>query len=575
MFLGVDPQTTLADAQASAHSSAMDRAANGADDALIAFSAAHSACYLVFSGNHLLGLLWPFLNTSGKAALRGVCKAIRGQVDGLMKVVASPSGGFSAGELTAAMNRWSAVTELTLFGVNTTQSVQPLATATLARLEILTVRQALLDVQPWGMSAFGDSLATLQMVNVSCCASLTAIDAMASCVQLRVMRMHGCESLLDLSPLAACRQLEELWMAGNEGVGSVAPLQACTRLIKLDVRGCSSVLRDQVEVLREAWPQLADPSSVELEGLVHELQPRIPAHRQAAAMNWLIRRYRLGVVDDWTAVAAAGVIPPLVQLLRDVSAHVRHAAACALSFVASGQAENQAAIAAAGAIPHLVQLLCSGPEAVKVQATGALTNLAINNADNQGLIADAGAIPGLVLLLGPDSSADVQETEAGALANLTIGHAGQQAAMAIPHLVLLLGPDSSADVQEAAAGALANLANLAGHQDVIAAAGAIPRLVLLLQPGTPADAQVAAMRALITMAADLAENQAAIINAGAIPLVVELLGPVSPDNVQATAAEALCMLAHDVAPPGAIPPLVLLLKPDSSADVQQAALRAL
>jgi hypothetical protein len=58
-------------------------------------------------------------------------------------------------------------------------------------------------------------------------------------------------------------------------VASLA-LKACLYR-KLDLRDTSSAIRNQVGELRLACTQLADPESVELEGLVHDLQPNTPA----------------------------------------------------------------------------------------------------------------------------------------------------------------------------------------------------------------------------------------------------------------------------------------------------------
>jgi hypothetical protein len=67
-------------------------------------------------------------------------------------------------------------------------------------------------------------------------------------------------------------------MAGCVRLWNLAPLKACTRLRKLDLRGCSSDLSSQVEYLKLGYLYPAsDPGVSELEGLVHELQPRIPS----------------------------------------------------------------------------------------------------------------------------------------------------------------------------------------------------------------------------------------------------------------------------------------------------------
>ncbi|KAG1677736.1 hypothetical protein FOA52_001048 [Chlamydomonas sp. UWO 241] len=213
----------------------------------------------------------------------------------------------------------------------------------------------------------GNIAATLQVIDVSCCHDLALLDAVRSCEQLRCLRMPFCGRVSDLSPLAACRKLEELWLAGDVKIRSLAPLKACPELRKLDIRGCRSELREQVEDLRGgACPHLAHPSLVVLEGLVHDIQPNMPPGMQAAAASALGTRATYG-------------------------------------------AKNRSAIAAAGAIPLLVLLLEQrSSTGVQVAAAEALCNLALNHAENQAAIVESGAIPNLMQLLGPESSAGVQ-----------------------------------------------------------------------------------------------------------------------------------------------------------------------
>jgi hypothetical protein len=70
-----------------------------------------------------------------------VCSAMRRQVDGSIEVVASPSSGFSAAELTAALKIVPGVRDLSLLGVSNAAVALPLAAATLTRLESLAVRE--------------------------------------------------------------------------------------------------------------------------------------------------------------------------------------------------------------------------------------------------------------------------------------------------------------------------------------------------------------------------------------------------------------------------------------------------
>jgi hypothetical protein len=182
----------------------------------------------------------------------------------------------------------------------------------------------------WDIPAPSSSVAaTLRVVDVSSCHRLRSLDFVRSCVQLRCLSMAWCFGVTDLSPLGACSEtLEELWMAHSHIVGSLAPLAACTRLRKLDLRGCRHVLLNQVEGLQLA--QLADPQSVKIEGLVHELQPNIrPLIQQMAA--GALRDLADHGAQTQAAITAAGAIPAL-EWLQESSplADVRQAAAEAL-----------------------------------------------------------------------------------------------------------------------------------------------------------------------------------------------------------------------------------------------------
>ncbi|KAG1663801.1 hypothetical protein FOA52_004359 [Chlamydomonas sp. UWO 241] len=272
--------------------------------------------------------------------------------------------GFTADELKSALLRWPGVRFLALLGVSDASNPVPLATASLTGLKSLTVRERtpalgllVAPVSPWGLLELSSSVAApLQVVDVSCCASLASIDAVRSCAQLRCLRMVGGVGVSTLSPLGACGQLEQLWMAAGDQITSLSPLKACPKLCKLDLRGCQPELFRQVEDLQLSCTQLAHPSSVELQGLVHEIQPSMPSGVQQGTARSL--GLWANTAQKRSAVAAAGAIHPLVQLLGQRStAEVHAAAAGTLDTLAAGDAANVAAITAAGAIPQLVQLL--------------------------------------------------------------------------------------------------------------------------------------------------------------------------------------------------------------------------
>jgi hypothetical protein len=237
------------------------------------------------------------------------------------------------------------------------------------------------------------------------------------------MGARMCERGRSVAARSMQRDARELWMAGDVQVRSLASLKACTTLRKLDLRGFLPALNSQVEDLQLSCSHLAAPQSVELEGLVHELQRSIPPHMQ----------------ED--AVLALG---SMIQ--QEAQATI---------------AEVQDAIASAGAIPALVLLLGSGSTAdVRAEAAGVLSDLAVKNAQQKSAIANAGAIPALVHLLQPESSSEMQEAAALALSHLAANMAQNSADIAdagvIVDLVRLLRPGVST-VQEAAR-ALGNLA---------------------------------------------------------------------------------------------------------------------
>lgn len=166
-------------------------------------------------------------------------------------------------------------------------------------------------------------------------------------------------------------------MAGSNAVTILAPLAVCTKLLKLDLRGCRSELRGRVADLQLKCVQLADPASVAIEGLMHDLQPSIAFDIQARAALGLEVMCRMGGSETQDAIVAAGAIPALMRLLRaDSSAGAQEAAALALQNLGANHAQNQAAMVTAGAIPALVRLTVHSSAGVQQAAAGALNSLA-------------------------------------------------------------------------------------------------------------------------------------------------------------------------------------------------------
>jgi hypothetical protein len=103
--------------------------------------AATASAHAVLFSHDLWPLMWQELDRSSKQALRCVCRPMRSQVDGSITRVASRSSGVSAAKLTRALVRWPGMVDLTLLNVSSASVLQPLATASLARLTSLAVRE--------------------------------------------------------------------------------------------------------------------------------------------------------------------------------------------------------------------------------------------------------------------------------------------------------------------------------------------------------------------------------------------------------------------------------------------------
>ena len=167
-------------------------------------------------------------------------------------------------------------------------------------------------------------------------------------------------------------------------------------------------------------------SMAEIGGLVRALREGDDAAKAEAAR-------RLGTIAwstlNQAAIAEAGGIPPLVELLRDGNAEGKLQAAWALAKLALDNAANRVLIAEAGGIAPLVELLRDDRERAKVSAAWVLYHVACNNNANQGAIAAAGGILPLVQLLR-DGSADVKAAAAQALRNLARNNASNAVAIA-------------------------------------------------------------------------------------------------------------------------------------------------
>ena len=162
--------------------------------------------------------------------------------------------------------------------------------------------------------------------------------------------------------------------------------------------------------------------------------------------------------DNQVAIAAAGGIAPLVEVVRSGCARAKNLAALALGNLAFKNVDNKVAIAAAGGIAPLIQVVRSSSAGAKASAANALQNLAWESDDNKVAIAAAGAVAPLVALMrSGDKGAHHAKV---ALNNLASGNANNQVLIAeakgkIKKLVKLAQEASSDAAKDAAAQFLA------------------------------------------------------------------------------------------------------------------------
>ncbi|KAH8098909.1 hypothetical protein JL720_1879 [Aureococcus anophagefferens] len=133
----------------------------------------------------------------------------------------------------------------------------------------------------------------------------------------------------------------------------------------------------------------------EIEGLVRALREGDDAAKSVAALA--LDSLACGNVANKVAIAEAGGIAPLVELLRDGSAWAKQLAVQVLWSLAYVE-NNTVLIAEAGAIPPLVELFRNGPGNAKPTAAWALRNLAYTNDANAVAIAAAVGLEALVQL---------------------------------------------------------------------------------------------------------------------------------------------------------------------------------
>ena len=199
------------------------------------------------------------------------------------------------------------------------------------------------------------------------------------------------------------------------------------------------------------------------------------------------------------AIADAGAIEPLIELLCSEDLEVQEEAAAALRSLALGQGAIRRRIVRAGSLPPLLAMLqlgsedaaSSGPSSAQLQrvrqmqrvrqrqeqAAGLLKTLAMHGESAAAIVA-ADGIPPLVALL-ESGDVGVQQDAAAALRNLAAtcdaSPAAIEQARGVGTLVGLLS-SGNAEVQAAATGALRSLARYTNLHAPLIEAGALTQL---------------------------------------------------------------------------------------------------
>ncbi|XP_047970418.1 U-box domain-containing protein 13-like [Salvia hispanica] len=221
----------------------------------------------------------------------------------------------------------------------------------------------------------------------------------------------------------------------------------------------------------------------------------------------------------------------------------QRSAAGEIRLLAKRNADNRVAIAEAGAIPLLVQLLSTPDSRTQEHAVTALLNLSIFE-DNKGSIISSGAVPGIVHVL-KKGSMEARENAAATLFSLsvidenkvTIGASG-----AIPPLVALLSEGTQRGKKDAAT-ALFNLCIYQGNKGKAVRARVIPTLMRLLTE--PQGTMVDEALAILAILSSHPEGKSAIGAAEAVPVLVDVIGNGSPRNKENSAAVLVHLCSGD------------------------------
>lgn len=242
-----------------------------------------------------------------------------------------------------------------------------------------------------------------------------------------------------------------------------------------------------------------------------------------------------------TSICSPGEHSKIEELLLKLASgnpEDQRSSAGEIRLLAKRSADNRLAIAEAGAIPLLVDLLSTLDSRIQEHAVTSLLNLSICE-HNKGSIMSYGAVPGIVHVL-KTGSMEARENAAATLFSLsvvdenkiTIGASG-----AIAALVTLLSEGTQRGKKDAAT-ALFNLCIYQGNKGKAIRSGIVPILLRLVNE--PECGMLDEALAILAILASHPEGKAAIRSADGLPILAVVIGNGSPRNKENAAA----VLAH-------------------------------
>eukprot|EP00798_Chlamydomonas_sp_ICE-L_P029566 gene29566-5916_t len=103
------------------------------------------------------------------------------------------------------------------------------ALAMLSTLEVLSLHECgtVCDITPLGQ------LSNLQKLDLNSCFLIDDLAALGACLKLRDLDLTGCRGVTDLSPLGGCTALYSLDVKHCDSLSDVSALSACVNLVKL------------------------------------------------------------------------------------------------------------------------------------------------------------------------------------------------------------------------------------------------------------------------------------------------------------------------------------------------------